>query len=232
MTRIMPVGSSSSWAQDNKENTIDPMLAAAQEFMKKKAGIIPGVPDGTGPHGNGPGCQCTEVLQEVAPEVSSEVIPEAISEAIPAEVSKEEKPASTSDVSEVKEVVKEAVEEVKEVLDNVEQKLEEVSCEEVEIEIEDEKDGEPKEIEIEIEDEKDEKDEKKDENEDIIVESAPASTCASSDKKVEKKAAVAEEFLRFSSISPNNRMKLKKYWKEDLGFPADYVALLVKDYEK
>ena len=45
-------------------------------------------------------------------------------------------------------------------------------------------------------------------------------------------ASSEEEFCRFAKISPKNRSKLAKYWKNALGYPADYVDLLTKDYEK
>ena len=95
---------------------------------------------------------------------------------------------------------------------------------------------------------------------DIIVESTPACACAETkkevkeakkedknekkeDKKEEKKeekkevvmdksAATEEEFCKFAKLTPANRQKLAKYWKDALGYPADYVSLMVKDYEK
>ena len=45
-------------------------------------------------------------------------------------------------------------------------------------------------------------------------------------------ASSPEEFCRFAKISPKNRTKLADYWKNTLGYPADYVDLLTKDYEK
>ena len=41
-----------------------------------------------------------------------------------------------------------------------------------------------------------------------------------------------EEFQRFAKISTKNRAKVANYWKNSLGYPADYVDLLTKDYEK
>jgi len=45
-------------------------------------------------------------------------------------------------------------------------------------------------------------------------------------------ASSPEEFCRFAKISPKNRAKVADYWKNSLGYPADYVDLLTKDYEK
>jgi hypothetical protein len=45
-------------------------------------------------------------------------------------------------------------------------------------------------------------------------------------------ASSEEEFCKFAKISPKNRAKIADYWKNSLGYPADYVDLLTKDYEK
>lgn len=45
-------------------------------------------------------------------------------------------------------------------------------------------------------------------------------------------ASSEEEFCKFAKISPKNRAKIANYWKNSLGYPADYVDLLTKDYEK
>ena len=81
-------------------------------------------------------------------------------------------------------------------------------------------------FEIEVEDEVEDKveDKEKEGGEDIVVESKPeeCSTMASGE----------EEFCKFAKLSDANRKKLKDFWGGMLGYPADYVALLVKDYEK
>ena len=46
------------------------------------------------------------------------------------------------------------------------------------------------------------------------------------------KSASANEFCKFGKLSPQNRKKVAEYWKNALGYPADYVSLMVKDYEK
>jgi cytochrome c556 len=86
------------------------------------------------------------------------------------------------------------------------------------------------EIEIEIEDENGASDEDKDE-----VKDEDEFTKESEDEpkeKTEKKASLADEFVRFANISPENRSKLTNYWVKYLGYPKDYVSLMVKDYEK
>lgn len=71
-------------------------------------------------------------------------------------------------------------------------------------------------------------------NSEIIVESTPACACANTKKEVvmDKAASTEEEFCRFAKLSPANKKKLGDYWTNMLGFPKDYVSLMVKDYEK
>ena len=57
--------------------------------------------------------------------------------------------------------------------------------------------------------------------------------CKKEDKKEEvKEAAVEEEFCRFGKLSPVNKKKIANFWKDQLGYPKDYVDLMTKDYEK
>lgn len=57
--------------------------------------------------------------------------------------------------------------------------------------------------------------------------------CKKEDKKEEvKEAASEEEFCRFGKLSAINKKKVADYWVNYLGFPKDYVNLMVKDYEK
>lgn len=44
--------------------------------------------------------------------------------------------------------------------------------------------------------------------------------------------ASANDWVKVSAISPNNRKKLIDYWGNKLGYPKDFVKLMVKDYEK
>jgi len=66
--------------------------------------------------------------------------------------------------------------------------------------------------------------------EDIIQESTGVA-CASV-KKALKKEAGADDFVKTSKISPTTRKKVLKFWKDDLGYAADYAKLMVTDYEK
>ncbi len=67
---------------------------------------------------------------------------------------------------------------------------------------------------------------------------ASSSSDAKSDKKaevkieLEKAASVEEKFCKLSHISPANRKKVTDYWVNMLNYPKDFVALMVKDYEK
>jgi len=218
----MPVGNSSNWTEKTAE-TESELFTAAKNYISKKV----------------------EAKVETKPEEKKEEVKTAA-----IEEKKEEKkmcetckcdpctckaaapcatPAVDASVAPVAEKADTAVEEVKEAVDEAK-----VALEKVETKVEEAtgvaptgKEDVAKEVDevtIEIEDDK---------PEDIIVESTPSITpVAKSDVKTEKTAAVEEEFLKFSAISPKNRAKLKSYWGKDLGFPADYVALLVKDYEK
>jgi len=176
------------------------------------------------------------------------------------EEEKKEEKKEEDPVVEVKDVASgESAE--KEAIKNIEQKVEEVQTAvqeakevlEVEVEVEEEKQGDDvKEVSIEVEPMKDDG---------LVVESKPdACSCGTmakteekiveakkeekkeekkDEKKEEKKddkkeveAAVAEQFYRFGKISGETRKKIIDFWKNDLGYPADYVALMAKDYEK
>jgi hypothetical protein len=66
--------------------------------------------------------------------------------------------------------------------------------------------------------------------EDIIQESDGVA-CASVKKALQKEAG-ADDFVRTSKISPTTRKKVLKFWKDDLGYVADYAKLMTTDYEK
>lgn len=55
---------------------------------------------------------------------------------------------------------------------------------------------------------------------------------ASTEPAMAKSASTPEEFCKFAMISPENKKKLKDYWVNALGYPADFVSLMIKDYEK
>ena len=125
--------------------------------------------------------------------------------------------------------LKDAVEEVKGAVEKLDVAVEKVEgAEEAEVEIEvDEPDEE---VEIEIEDVPGEEEVSSGE---VIVTSEPEKcACAKDEKKEVKEAAVEEEFCRFGKLSPVNKKKVADYWTNALGFPKDYVNLMVKDYEK
>ena len=45
-------------------------------------------------------------------------------------------------------------------------------------------------------------------------------------------ASSPNDFVRLASVSKETRDRVYKFWKEYLGYPEDYVALMVKNYEK
>lgn len=138
--------------------------------------------------------------------------------------------ASIDAVEEAVEKVEEAVEELKDAVEGAEDVEEADDAVEVDVEIE----------------------EVPEEEEGIVVESNPLEGCggpmAASEEKTKdgeeaedtteasekislEKAASSEEFCKFAKLSPQNRKKLQNYWKNALGYPADYVSLMTKDYE-
>jgi len=57
------------------------------------------------------------------------------------------------------------------------------------------------------------------------IEEKPVEKCAETDKS-------ASRFYKIAMLSPDNKKKLANYWINILGYDADYVKLMVRDYEK
>jgi hypothetical protein len=55
---------------------------------------------------------------------------------------------------------------------------------------------------------------------------------ASTEEGMEATAGVNDQLSSFAMISPKVRTKLQKFWGSDYDYDSDYVALLLKDYEK
>lgn len=71
--------------------------------------------------------------------------------------------------------------------------------------------------------------------EDIIIESEPDTECCGAMASVKKdlaKSAGADQLVKTSKISPTTRQKVLKFWKDDLGYVADYAKLMTTNYEK
>jgi len=192
----------------------------------KKAGKVPGVPDGTGPHGMGKekgrgegpcgegGKESEETAVVDLPPMGSpegDVIVEPVAE----------EASEASKMEEAVEKIEEAVVELKEVVEEEKDELPEGEVDEVEIDIGgDDIPGE------EVSDSE------------IIVQSEPCAEsplegCMAKEKgKVSKSASTEEEFCKFAKLSPANKAKLANYWTNMLGYPKDWVDLLTKDYEK
>ena len=158
--------------------------------------------------------KATGLLDEIKEKVEevAEVIEETKAEGEEAKQKVEEIAAVVEDAKEAPaEVPAEAIAEVPAEVD------------EVEIEIEDDKD--PKEVDISV-DEKGEvsipgvedKPEEKDEEDDLVKKS-----------KEDVSAKSKGEFIRLAKLSPKNREAVKEYWL-GLGFPKDYVDAMVRDY--
>lgn len=71
--------------------------------------------------------------------------------------------------------------------------------------------------------------------EDIVIESEPDTECCGAMASVKKdlaKSAGADQLVKTSKISPTTRQKVLKFWKDDLGYVADYAKLMTTNYEK
>ena len=166
-------------------------------------------------------CEEVEEAEEIEEKVGS--VADAVKEV-------EEK----ADVAEAKvEAVQEALGQIDEAVQSVKEVCGEVDAAEAEVDKVDEVDDEV-EIEIEVQDDQGEEDKGE---EGLVVESEPeVEGCGAVAEKAEevamdKAASTTEEFCRYSMISEPNRKKLVEYWVNALGYPRDYVKLLVKDYE-
>ena len=73
------------------------------------------------------------------------------------------------------------------------------------------------------------------EDDEIVIESMPmmaGSKKATKEAGTEKDASSEDDYIKLSMISPKNRQKVVSFWRDMLGYPADYVNLMAKDYEK
>lgn len=114
--------------------------------------------------------------------------------------------------------VEEAVNEVKDAVGGGE------IVDEVEIEIEDEDNGKNP-FEKGEKDEEDEKDEDEEGEKDEIVKESKDKD----DKPEMKSAASGNDMVKLSSLSKSVKQKVYDYYKNELGYPADYCKLLVQD---
>jgi len=206
-------------SSDKEEKSSDALFEAAKSFIEaknnaveKKAGIIPGVPDGTGPHGMGPeegrgmgpcgkGGKDGENEQD---DQDTGVVVEPVAE------EKQEAEKMESAVEKIEEGVQDLKEVVQEEKGELEDAGEEVDVVEIDIE-EDKIPGEEvKNDEVIVEGENSEKTEKKETDEESVT-----------------TAGAEEEFCKFAKISAPNRKKLVQFWSKI--FPKEYVALMTKE---
>ena len=203
--------------EEEKEEDVNPIYEAAKDFMgsgKDEDAVVDG-------EEKKDGLDVEEVSEK------SESVSDAVKEV------EEKAEAAEATV----EAVKEAVDKIEEAVEGVKGAIGE-EVEEVEIEIEDSPCEEK--VEEKVDDE-------------IIIESEPKieeEACMAKDKKEVKeskeeekkadikedismeKSASTEEFIKIAKLSPANRSKLRNYWKNMLDYPADYVDLMTRDYEK
>ena len=185
-----------------------------------------------------PGDDMASEIGGIVNEVSEEVTDDAVEESLENAEEKSEAGAAT-EIGAAVEKIEEAVEEVKEAVEELDGAG---AGEEVEVEIELDDLGEKSPFgEAPCADESCEDDlgedeiviESKDEKKDGVCEACGAVT-ASCECKAKKQASVSsgDEYVRYSKVSPKNQRLVRNYWKSDLGYDPDYVALMTKNYEK
>jgi len=149
-------------------------------------------------------------------------------------------------VDKVEEVVEKIVEDVAELQDVVQgadavTEIGEEEVVEVDVEVDVPEDNEEEGLVVESDPDlgcalaKDEAGEKKDGDKEDTVEAeeeVDEKKEGEEDVSMDKSASVDGEFVKFAKLTPSNRKKIISYWKNDLNYPADYVALMAKDYEK
>jgi len=131
----------------------------------------------------------------------------------PEEVSEEEEVEIETEEPEA-----EAVECLEKAKDAIEEAVECLS-DEAEVEVEIEEDEEETNV--------DEVSFEEPEEVDVVVEGGV--NCLAEEKT---KEASTDNWVKVSAISPSNRKKVLDYWVNKLGYPKDFVKLMVKDYEK
>jgi len=214
-------------SRDALYNAAKEVIDASNEDKDEAEGVGCGQLKGSG---NGPldGTGCGP--RSIADESPSEVI-----EDIAEDVAVDGVQDAVEQVEEAVGQIEEAVGALKENVEGVDALTEDENVEiEVELEVSDEVSdgvvddaGEVVDEVVEVTDEvvDDVVDNKED---DLIVES----TEEEDEIAMDKSASVGEEFCKFSKLSPQTRNKVLSYWKDALNYPADYVALMVKDYQK
>ena len=165
--------------------------------------------------------ESAEVIEDEVEEVSDSVdagsdVQEAVAELV-------EKAEAADDVAEAIEVAVEAVEEA---VQGVKDAVNGGSSEEAIVELDEEGDTDAI-VEVDIVDDIEEG------GEDIIQESDECcGAFAESDKAELQKEAGADDLVKTSKISPTTRKKVLKFWKDDLGYVADYAKLMTTNFEK
>jgi len=228
MNIIVPAGRKPEWvpSEDGKlqktasteeglevQEEVNPLYEAAKGFFEAK--------------------EAEEAEAQIKEAGDDEQGEEAVVEVEEPEVEEPEASGSVADaVREVEEKAEAAEEKVEQVLEAVEGIGEAVdAAKDACSEIAGEDADEVVEVDIDIEDEGEGEELGGD---DLVIESEPeVEACGqiAAEEASMDKAASAEEFCRYSMISGPNRKKLADYWINALGYPKDYVKLMVKDYE-
>ena len=135
------------------------------------------------------------------------------------------------------EKVEQAIEEVKAVVgggaEEVVLDVEEIEDKGEESEEGEEKGENPFKKENKSEEKSEEKEEpKEDKGEEKKEDDIVQKSCMAKSVALKSAATENDDFMKLSKVSPTTRQKVTSLWKDDLGYDAAYVKLMVTDYEK
>lgn len=240
MSMITAMGSKPAWSpkDDSKKELVktastkvsdgtisddSPLYLAAKAFFAKKA--MDEIGGESCPTCGKTPCECADGKCDGlnTEDVAKTEVPEEVEIEIT-----DDAPVATS-VSESVKAIEESAEKAEQVIEEVESAINEIenAVNNVKDVVNKGKGGEAKDIgeKSDVPDfgKKDDSDEK---SEDIVVESEPEDK-----KEVDAcTAASKDQYVRLGHLSKENKGKVKSYWTA-LGFPKDYVDLMVKDHE-
>jgi len=167
---------------------------------------------------------------ELANEFTNEVADEIAGDEVTSDIDAVE---FEGDVNEVAEEAEEA--EAVVLLEDAKEAIEEaVECLQEAEEIENGEDEFEVEVDLDVDDEEVDDDDDDDDDDDEVVEGGVGCGATNEDVGDENAEVVAssDDWVKIAKINPRTRKKITDYWANQLGYPKDFVKLMVKDYEK